>query len=276
MSPPAAAGVSVVIPCFNSAAFVREAAESVLAQTRPATEIIFVDDGSTDDTAAVLRALVAENPGRPLRMLAQANAGVAAARNSGIAVAQGRYILPLDADDRIAPAMLATCAAVLDADPDVAVVFTDRRDFGASSGVFPAGVFDLARLKYFNQIPYAALYRRQAWSAVGGYQPNISGFDDWGFWVAVAGLGLRGQRVPEPLFHHRRRPGSQLASIVGRYERLYAQLIVNNRRFYDDAEVTAALRYLATGERTALLVASRAIFERSYPITEAAPPLCHQ
>jgi glycosyltransferase involved in cell wall biosynthesis len=118
--------VSVVIPCYNSSAYLRETMESVFAQTLRDFEVILVDDGSTDDTRELINHLVAENRGHDLRSVFQANAGVAGARNRGIAMARGRYILPVDADDLIAPTMLEACAAVLDAEPDTSLVYTDR------------------------------------------------------------------------------------------------------------------------------------------------------
>jgi len=86
--------ISVVIPAYNSAAHVSRAIDSVLAQTRPADEIIVVDDGSTDATADVIRAY-----GPKVRLITQPNGGVSAARNAGINAASGDWIAFLDADD---------------------------------------------------------------------------------------------------------------------------------------------------------------------------------
>jgi glycosyltransferase involved in cell wall biosynthesis len=86
--------VSVIIPAYNCAAYVREAVDSALSQDYPALEVIVVDDGSTDGTGAVL-----ESYGKEIRLLSQENRGCAAARNAGIAHARGRYVAFLDVDD---------------------------------------------------------------------------------------------------------------------------------------------------------------------------------
>ena len=89
--------VSVVIPTYNAAATIGETLDSVRAQTHRRLDIVVVDDGSTDRTPEIVRAHAAQD-GR-VRLLQQANAGVAAARNAAIAAGQGEFIAPIDADD---------------------------------------------------------------------------------------------------------------------------------------------------------------------------------
>ena len=254
------ARVSVVIPCHDSAAFVQQTAHSVLAQTSSDFEIVFVDDGSRDDTCELIKPLIDDNEQRSLRLICQANAGVAAARNRGIAEARGSYILPLDADDLISPTLLEESAAILDATEDTAIVFTDRRDFGEVDKVWRAGKFELGRLRYFNQIGSCSLFRKRMWEQLGGYRTNVDGFDDWDFWIAAAARGFRGHHLEKPLYQHRRRQGSLLTRIVGDYERLYARIILNNASVYSTAEVAAAEKFLSAGEPAALLSSSKFVF----------------
>jgi glycosyltransferase involved in cell wall biosynthesis len=257
--------VSVVIPCHDSSPFLRATVESVTAEGMPA-EVILVDDGSTDGTRALIDRLIGEHPERRMTLVAQSNAGVAAARNAGVAASRGRYILPLDADDLIAPTTLESCAAILDADPETALVFPDREDFGELEGRFVSGPFDLGRLKYFNQVPYCAMYRREVWGAIGGYRVNVSGFDDWDFWIAAAARGFRGHHLQRPLLRHRRHRTSQLATTLRDYERLFATIILNNAEVYSQRERVAAQRYLAGEAPSAVLAVGRLMFERGYPM----------
>jgi glycosyltransferase involved in cell wall biosynthesis len=114
MSAPA---VSVIIPCYNQGRFLDEALRSVVAQTLPATEIVVVDDGSTDDTAAVARAYA------QVRYVRQRNRGLASARNLGLAHSTGAYIVFVDADDRLRPEALAIGVRELAAHPPCAFVW---------------------------------------------------------------------------------------------------------------------------------------------------------
>ena len=86
--------VSIIVPCYNAAPFLSETLDSTVRQTRPPLEVIVVDDGSTDDSAAI-----AASYGPPVRVLRQPNQGESVARNLGLAVARGEYVVFLDADD---------------------------------------------------------------------------------------------------------------------------------------------------------------------------------
>lgn len=259
-----AVAVSVVIPCHNSAPFLAETVASVAAQTFCDFEVVLVDDGSTDDTRSLIEALIAAHPGLSMRLVAQARGGVAAARNAGIAAAQGRYILPLDADDLIAPGMLGECAGVLDADPAAGVVYCDRQDFGDIEQRVAAGPFELQRLKYFNQLAYCSMYRRSVWQAVGGYRSNVDGFDDWDFWIAAAARGVMGRHLAQPHLKHRRRGNSFMWSLLGDYERLHARIILNNREAYSPAEVKLATDFIEYGIPSPVLRSARFVYLGRY------------
>jgi len=116
--------ISVIIPVYNREQYVAEAIRSVLAQTHPATEIWVIDDGSTDNSAAVIQAF-----GDTVRYYRQPNGGAAAARNQGVELATGDFLAFLDSDDRWLPHKLALQLAEFEQNPDLAMAFGHVRQF---------------------------------------------------------------------------------------------------------------------------------------------------
>jgi len=137
--------ISIIIPCYNQGEYLAESIASVLASDFTDLEIIVVDDGSTEpETCRILEMLNYPKT----RLIRRANGGLAAARNSGIAQAQGRYILALDADDRIGPAYISQAVKALEDDPTLGIVYCLAEKFGGESGPwrlpsFPAGGWGL-------------------------------------------------------------------------------------------------------------------------------------
>jgi glycosyltransferase involved in cell wall biosynthesis len=114
--------VSVIVPCYNCARFVREGVDSVLSQTGGQVEVIVVDDGSTDESAQILATY-----GDRIRVLTQKNAGVAAARNAGLRAARGEFIAFLDADDVWLPGKVAAQVGYLRRHADIGLVYANWR-----------------------------------------------------------------------------------------------------------------------------------------------------
>ncbi|WP_432588210.1 glycosyltransferase family A protein [Streptomyces sp. HD1123-B1] len=228
--------VSVVIPCYGYGRYLPQAVASVLAQTYDDWELLVVDDGSPDDTAAVAESLIARHPDRRIRLLRQANAGVSAARNAGIAASTGRYVLPLDADDVIAPTMLEKTVAVLEGDPDIAIAstdvsaFTDDKDLPPQVLALPA--YDprllLRRLIMF----YCSLYRREVWEAVGGYDEEMRAGEDWDFWIACAERGFTAHHLHEPLFGARNKDDGLHVEAAENDLAVRARIVANHPRMF--------------------------------------------
>lgn len=201
--------VSVIIPCYNQGKFLAESIGSVLASDYDDLEIIVVDDGSTHpETVGILDSL--DHP--RTRLLRRKNGGLAAARNSGIAEAAGRYILPLDADDRINPRYLGAAVAVLEADPKVGIVYCRAEKFGAETGPWRLPPFSPWRMRLGNGIFCSALYRRDDWQVVGGYDETLRrGWEDWDFWLALLELGRRVVCLDQIGFFYRKNQASMAA-----------------------------------------------------------------
>jgi len=229
LDPPAAPVVSVIIPCYEQAAYLPEAVQSVVGQTFGDWELIIIDDGSPDGTFTVAEDLIRRFPAKRISLLRQQNAGLVAARNAGIARAVGRFILPLDADDRLDPEMLEACVAELSARHGVGIVYTDQIQFGESDRVVRLPEFDADLLCSANQLSYCALFRRGVWDAVGGYNPNMAdGYEDWDFWVASVEKGFSAFRIPRPLFLYRVKTESMYTTAQLKRRELRAQIAANH------------------------------------------------
>lgn len=176
-------GISVVIPTYNRKPLVTRAIESVLAQTRPADEIIVVDDGSSDGTEAAL----AEQFGSRIRYVAQENQGVAAARNHGVALARFDLVAFLDSDDVWAPEKLALQVPAM-ADPGVVLSATNwawenapRADRFGQLGhaqpeavrTDPAPLLRLCHRRGHGLLIQTCLIRRAALERTGGFDPKL-------------------------------------------------------------------------------------------------------
>lgn len=234
--------VSVIIPCYNQAHYLAEAVESVVNQTFTAWEIIVVNDGSPDDTKGAFQQLVNRWPKHVLRYLEKPNGGLADARNAGIAIARGKYILPLDADDKLHPEMLAKTVSLLETRPDISIAYTDLVHFGAVNGIVRASEFDFAKLCQNNQLNYCSLYRRELWTVVGGYHSNMLwGYEDWDFWIGCGERGFKAKRIPEPLLLYRVKNSSMYTTAVQHDRELRAQIVLNHPGVYSPESIAAAM-----------------------------------
>ncbi len=128
--------LSVIIPCYNSAAWVADAISSVLRQTKPPRAVIVVDDGSTDDSPAILATFQSS-----IQVIRQENKGLSGARNTGALAASTEWVAFLDADDRYFPNCIETSAALEAAFPETNVLFSDFAVFGDEGPMF-ASAFD--------------------------------------------------------------------------------------------------------------------------------------
>jgi glycosyltransferase involved in cell wall biosynthesis/SAM-dependent methyltransferase/Flp pilus assembly protein TadD len=244
--PSSSPAVSIVIPCFNQAHFLPEAVESVINQFYGDWECIIVDDGSPDQTSVVARQIIDRHPGKQIRLIRKANGGLADARNAGIRAARGRYILPLDADDRLHPEYLKLTVPVLDHQTEISIVYVDEQNFGDTTHVHRKGVSDLANLLRSNVHDYCTLYRRSVWEVVGGYSPAMYiGAEDWNFWIAAAKRGFRSFHVEKPLFLYRNRSGTMIEQVYMNTDVVKAHLIMHHPDLFAEAGCAQARAVLS-------------------------------
>lgn len=195
-----ASRVSVVVPCHNYGRFLPEAVASVQAQTRPPDEVVVVDDGSTDETPDVVRAL---DGVAGLRTLRRSPArGAAATFNDGVRASTGDLVVVLSADDRMSPRYLELLERAL-GDPAVSFAYCEARLFGAGEGVERAPSFDARELARDNFVNGSAMFRRSLFERVGGFRTDIAR-EDWEFWIHAVARGERGVAVEGCWLEYRR------------------------------------------------------------------------
>ena len=206
--------VSVVIPAFNASRDIRAAIETALDQTHPPIEVVVVDDGSDDDTAAIARSVADDR----VKVLSGPNVGVSAARNAGVAATTGSLVAFLDADDRWLPDKLRRQIDLFGADPRVGVVGSFMRyvsSSGRSLGVSGEALdgTSTTRLVEGRLMPFpmsSTVFRREVFDRLGGFRTELTQAED----IELISRVARDHRVvcvEEVLGLYRVHPGSATA-----------------------------------------------------------------
>uniref|UniRef100_A0A7C4RH24 Glycosyltransferase n=1 Tax=Desulfatirhabdium butyrativorans TaxID=340467 RepID=A0A7C4RH24_9BACT len=224
--------VTVVVPCYNQGVYLAESIGSVLAQTIEDVEILIVNDGSTDpETIKILD--TCDYP--RTRVIHTTNQGLPAARNNGIREAKGRYILPLDADDRISPGYLEKAGRILDENPGIGIVYGHAVFFGAVEKPWNLPEFSLQEMIIDNILYNSCVFRKADWETVGGYRTDmVYGWEDYDFWLYLIEQGRLVYRIPEVMYHYRIRPDSMLRTTSREQKiEMFERVFQHHREFFE-------------------------------------------
>ena len=211
--------VSVIIPVYNMELYLAETLESVLKSDYPNFEVIVMDDESTDKSLSI--AEYYKKKDSRIRIFSQRNEGASSARNNAIKEAQGRYILPVDADNLISDNYISEAAKVLDENPSVKLVSSEAEYIGGKSGRWRFEKFSVNLLCRRNLVDNCSMYRKSDWEKVGGYCNEILGREDWDFWLSLFTSGGEFIRLPIVGLYYRVRANSKKA----RTRHLYKEII---------------------------------------------------
>ncbi|NEQ85406.1 MAG: glycosyltransferase [Moorea sp. SIO2I5] len=203
--------VSVIIPAYNSMAYLPETVDSVLKQTFTDFEILIIDDGSSDGVDQWAAELVDSR----VKFIAQANQGVSVARNTGIAQAQGEYIALLDSDDLWEPTKLEKQVRCLDDHPKVGLVHSwvalvDEHSQPTGRFFIPSAERDVwQQLVECNPITCSSVMARSCcFETTGGFDPNLRSAEDWDMWIRIA-AHYPFVLIKQPLAYYRLLPTSK-------------------------------------------------------------------
>jgi glycosyltransferase involved in cell wall biosynthesis len=237
--------VSVIIPAYNYAQYLKKAIDSVLAQTYREYEIIVVNDGSTDNSTEILN----EYKGL-VYVISQANAGLSAARNSGLNIARGEYIAFLDADDYWYPNALSEMVAYLQKNKRKSLVAGSwcvvdesgaiiKRPQNYNSQIRAEIGFDFYRALTFSDLfpIHALLIKRQCFETAGFFDTELKAMEDWDMWLRIAKCGYKAGLIDTPVACYRIHSGSMSLNIP-RMERAFHDVL---NKVFSDAYASARL-----------------------------------
>lgn len=224
--------VSIIIPCYNDGAYIKEAIESVKKQTYSSIEIIVIDDGSDDEnTINILKEIEKE-----VVLLKTDHLRPAGARNYGIEHARGKYILPVDSDDKIEPTYIEKAVKIIESNNNIGVVYCKADLFGAKTGKWDLPDYSFERMLIDNVVFISALFYKSDWERLGGFNINMeAGMEDYDFWLGILSLGKEIYQIPEILFHYRIKPVSRTTEFQSdclQMKKVYRQIYNNHKEFY--------------------------------------------
>jgi GT2 family glycosyltransferase len=208
--------VTVVIPVHDNADFLEDALASVYEQTHGSWEIVVVDDGSSDPGVVSLL----DSLDRPrLQVHRQANTGLPGARNAGMKLGRGQFLVPLDSDDELGPYFMAKLLAHLRQDAEAGFAHCLARLHGDIDAVWIPRPFNPYWQLFENAVVGCVMMRAAAWESVGGYDETMtSGNEDWELWLRLTEAGWGQVRVEEPLFWYRKHGVSMSVTTESRFE----------------------------------------------------------
>lgn len=224
--------VSVIVPCYNHGIYLSECLDSILNQTYKNWECIVIDNGSTDNTKQITESFAQKD--KRFKYIYTEQKGVSFARNLGIKSSTGKYILPVDADDKIAHLYIENGVDVLEKKENIKLVYCNAMMFGAADKDWMLPEFSLKNILIENIIFCSGLYGRKDYDQTNGYNEQmVEGFEDWDFWLALLKNGGEVIKLPDTYFFYRIKPSSRNHDLdIEKQKRLRRQIYQNHKELY--------------------------------------------
>ncbi len=195
--------VSIIIPCYNNEEYIEECCESCINQSYKNIEIILVDDGSTDTSRALMDKIAEEF--QNVSVISQANQGPSAARNRGFEISQGKYVVFVDADDKIHKEYIEECINTYLQFPNLNIVYSEAEYFDKKHDKWNLESFEVKRLLYNNCIPVFPMIPADTFKNAGMFDKNLHYFEDWELWIRIMNLYGGLYRINKVMYYYRKR-----------------------------------------------------------------------
>jgi glycosyltransferase involved in cell wall biosynthesis len=196
--------ISIIIPCYNDAKYIEQSVNSALNQTYKNIEVIVIDDGSNAETKSILKSIES----KLTKLITQENKGQSTARNVGINLAQGDFILVLDSDDFFEPTFCEKALLIFKGNTNVEIVTCNANllfEYKRNDIYCPIGG-DLNNFLIRNCALGTSMFKRDSWEKVKGYDESMrKGFEDWEFFIRILIEGGTCQVIPEALYNYRKK-----------------------------------------------------------------------
>lgn len=202
--------ISIIVPCYKQAHFLPETLQSVLDQGYDNWECIIVNDGSPDNTEQIA-AEWCEKDTR-FKYLKKTNGGLPSARNAGIAISNGYYILPLDSDDKIHSTFLEKIIKAFSKNPQLELVTSRIQFFGEKNNEMVLPDFSYKKLLVRNCFPNCAAFKKISWQNVNGYDESMKSLEDWEFWIRILNEKSQVYKIRELMFKYRKHGEGSLSN----------------------------------------------------------------
>lgn len=225
--------ISVIVPCYNQKEYIKETIDSVKNQTYSNWECIIIDDGSTDESVEVIESLISSDDRFVLLKLT--NGGVSRARNEGINISTGGYVLPLDGDDKINSRYLELAINYFIENPDTDLVYCNAEFFGAKKGYWDLPEYTYEYMFDLNCIFCSAIYKKEDYLIkTQGYDTKlVYGYEDWDFWLQLLNKNSKVIKLKPVLFYYRQKETSRNTVVLER-EKLDTTLKYIYTKFFED------------------------------------------
>jgi glycosyltransferase involved in cell wall biosynthesis len=245
--------ISIIVPCYNQEHYIAECLDSVILQTYKNWECIVIDDGSIDNTKMIVEKFTKIDS--RITYYYQANSGVCVARNIAIAKSKGKYILPLDGDDKIGNTYIEKAVTLMQNDENLSVVYCNAEYFGQRTGKWILPPYSFKMLLSKNILFSSCVFRKVNFDKTNGYDVNMrTGLEDWEFWIALLNDKSKVFCINELLFFYRINTNSRNHSFNAKSRKDIRAYIYNKHQalyhqYFNVLELLSEISYLKNENR---------------------------